>query len=56
MPDPHVDVVQSDPVPVGKERAVDCRMESTWDGVRLGLSDRISEAIPLTCGVAILVP
>lgn len=32
MPAPHSDVVQSpavDPVPVGKERAVDCRMEST---------------------------
>ena len=44
------------PVLVGKTRAVVCITASTCAGVKLGLMDSNSDAIPATCGVAILVP
>ena len=59
MPAPQVAVVHLAPVPVGKTgkaRAVDCMRKRTWAGVRAGFIDSISDAIPDTCGAAMLVP
>src|ERR1700681_2217802 len=56
MPAPHVAVVQSKFVPVGNVRAVVWIIDMTCDGVSAGFADRISEVMPATCGVAMLVP
>ncbi len=56
MPAPQSAVVQSRTVPVGNARAVVWIVASTCAGVSDGASDRISEAMPVTCGVAMLVP
>ena len=56
MPAPQSAVVQSRPVPVGNARAVVWIFDSTCDGVSAGFLDSISEAMPATCGVAMLVP
>jgi ribonuclease Y len=53
-PAPQRDVLH--PPPLRKGFAVLCRICSTCEGVRLGLSENIKETIPLTCGAAILVP
>jgi hypothetical protein len=50
MPEPHCEQV------AGNGRAVLCRMDSTWSGVSVGLTDSISATTPTTCGVAIDVP
>ena len=49
-------LVQSRTVPVGNARAVEAMIDSTCAGVSEGLSDSISETMPATCGVAMLVP
>ena len=56
IPAPHSAVVQSLPVPTGNARAVVESFDVTCDGVSAGLTDSISEAMPATCGVAMLVP
>src|SRR5436309_980234 len=59
MPAPQAnvpEVVQSLPVPVGNVRAVLWIVASTCAGVSAGLTESISDAIPETCGVAMLVP
>ena len=54
MPAPHSDVLQ--PPPDGNARAVVCIFETTCAGVNDGLTDSISEAMPASWGVAMLVP
>ena len=56
IPEPQVEVVQSDPVPVGKVRAVDWIAVSTCAGVSEGFIDNSREIMPVTCGAAMLVP
>ena len=56
MPAPQISVLQSRPVPVGNARAVVWILARTCDGVSVGFRDSISEAIPATWGVAMLVP
>src|SRR5262245_10025242 len=50
MPAPHCEQV------AGKARAVLCRIEVTWSGVSVPLTDNINATTPATCGVAIDVP
>src|SRR5688572_5720230 len=50
IPEPHCEQV------AGNARAVLCRMEVTWSGVRVGLTCNISATTPTTCGVDIEVP
>src|SRR3954463_4370239 len=50
MPEPHCEHV------AGNGRAVLCRMDVTWSGVSVGLTDNINATTPDTCGVAIEVP
>lgn len=54
IPEPHVAVLQL--LPAGKGVAVERSMVVTWAGVSEGLTESISETIPTTCGVAMLVP
>ena len=56
MPAPQATVVQSDPVPVGKARALPWRKVKTWLEVNVGFIDNMSEMTPVTCGAAMLVP
>jgi hypothetical protein len=56
MPAPQIAVVQSRTVPVGNARAVAWIFARTCDGVSDGSRDNISETMPETCGVAMLVP
>ena len=54
MPAPHSDVVHV--LPAGKGVAVACSIVVTCAGVSDGFTDSISETMPTTCGVAMLVP
>ena len=56
IPAPQVVVMQSDPVPMGKARAVLWRVDNTKAGVKAGLADSIRDTIPVMCGAAMLVP
>ena len=48
--------VQSRPVPVGNARAVDVIAARICAGVFVGATESISDTMPATCGVAMLVP
>ena len=56
MPAPQSAVLQPPEASVGNARAVVCNFDITWAGVSDGFRDSISEAMPATCGVAMLVP
>src|SRR5437660_8161875 len=56
IPAPQSAVVQSLLVPTGNARAVVESFDATCDGVSEGFTDSINEAMPATCGVAMLVP
>ena len=56
IPAPQSAVVQSRPVAVGNTRAVVWILDKTSDGVSAGFLESISDAMPATCGVAMLVP
>ncbi len=48
--------VQSRPVPVGNARAVEVIAARICAGVLVGATESISDTMPATCGVAMLVP
>ena len=54
MPGPQIDVLHV--LPPGKALTVFCMIWLTCAGVALGMSDTTSDAIPATCGAAMLVP
>ncbi len=54
MPAPQTHWLQLDPT--GNGLALDLRMSRSWPAVRFGATDNISDATPLTCGAAKLVP
>lgn len=54
IPLPQIDVVQ--PLPIGKARAVFCRICRLCVKLSVGLIDSINDTTPTTCGVAMLVP
>lgn len=54
IPRPHVAGVQL--LPLGKARAVSCRMVRLWLRPSVGLRAAIKDRMPDTCGAAMLVP
>ena len=56
IPAPQVAVVQSAPVPVGKTRALVCKVFNTCVGDNDGFTDNISATTPETWAVDMLVP